>query len=281
MLIPFLIMLREGMEAALIVGIIASYLRQSGQQRFMPAVWLGVVLACLLSLGVGVVLELTEQEFPQKQQELFEAVVALIAVGILTSMVFWMKQAARSIKGQLQDSIDAALSRGRGQAYALVGMAFFAVAREGLESVFFLLATVQQQSSNPLAWLAALLGLLVATAMGWGIYQGGVRINLRRFFRLTGMFIILVAAGLLAGAVKALHEAGLWNQLQTVVIDLSRVLPVDTPLGVILSGMFGYDDTPTVSELLAWVLYLLPALFLFLRDGKPVAGASSASLSSR
>ncbi|WP_374556882.1 iron uptake transporter permease EfeU [Aquitalea pelogenes] len=281
MLIPFLIMLREGMEAALIVGIIASYLRQSGQQRFMPAVWLGVVLACLLSLGVGVVLELTEQEFPQKQQELFEAVVALIAVGILTSMVFWMKQAARSIKGQLQDSIDAALSRGHGQAYALVGMAFFAVAREGLESVFFLLATVQQQSSNPLAWLAALLGLLVATAMGWGIYQGGVRINLRRFFRLTGMFIILVAAGLLAGAVKALHEAGLWNQLQTVVIDLSRVLPVDTPLGVILSGMFGYDDTPTVSELLAWLLYLLPALFLFLRDGKPLAGVSSASLSSR
>ena len=281
MLIPFLIMLREGMEAALIVGIIASYLRQSGQQRFMPAVWLGVVLACLLSLGVGVALEMTEQEFPQKQQELFEAVVALVAVGILTSMVFWMKQAARSIKHQLQGSIDAALSRGRGQGYALVGMAFFAVAREGLESVFFLLATVQQQSSNPLAWLAALLGLLVATAMGWGIYQGGVRINLRRFFRLTGLFIILVAAGLLAGAVKALHEAGLWNQLQAVVMDLSRVLPVDTPLGVILSGMFGYDDTPTVSELLAWVLYLLPALFLFLRDGKPVAGASSASLSSR
>jgi hypothetical protein len=124
MLIPFLIMLREGMEAALIVGIIASYLRQSGQQRWMPAVWLGVVLACLLSLGVGLALEMTEQEFPQKQQELFEAVVALIAVGILTSMVFWMKQAARSIKGQLQDSIDAALSRGRGQAYALVGMAF-------------------------------------------------------------------------------------------------------------------------------------------------------------
>jgi high-affinity iron transporter len=97
--------------------------------------------------------------------------------------------------------------------------------------------------------------------MGWGIYQGGVRIDLRRFFRLTGMFIILVAAGLLAGAVKALHEAGVWNQLQTVVFDLSHVLPIDTPLGVILSGMFGYNDTPTVSELLAWVLYLLPALF--------------------
>lgn len=280
MLIPFLIMLREGMEAALIVGIIASYLRQSGQQRWMPAVWLGVVLACLLSLGVGFALEMTEQEFPQKQQELFEAVVALIAVGILTSMVFWMKQAARSIKGQLHESIDAALSRGRGQAYALIGMAFFAVAREGLESVFFLLAAFQQQAENPLAWLAALLGLAVAVAIGWGIYQGGVRIDLRRFFRLTGMFIILVAAGLLAGAIKALHEAGVWNQLQTVVFDLSHVLPIDTPLGVILSGMFGYNDTPTVSELLAWVLYLLPALFLFMRGSKPAASTSRATLHS-
>jgi high-affinity iron transporter len=107
-----------------------------------------------------------------------------------------------------------------------------------------------------------------------------VRIDLRRFFRLTGMFIILVAAGLLAGAVKALHEAGVWNQLQTVVFDLSHVLPIDTPLGVILSGMFGYNDTPTVSELLAWVLYLLPALFLFMRGSKPAASASRATLHS-
>jgi high-affinity iron transporter len=271
MLIPFLIMLREGMEAALIVGIIASYLRQSGQQRWMPAVWLGVVLACLLSLAVGCALELTQQEFPQKQQELFEAVVALIAVAILTSMVFWMKQAARSIKGQLHESMAAVFSRGRGQAYALVGMAFFAVAREGLESVFFLLAAFQQQAENPLAWLAALLGLVVAAAIGYGIYQGGVRIDLRRFFRLTGLFIIFVAAGLLAGAIKALHEAGLWNQLQTVVFDLSHVLPIDTPLGVILAGMFGYNDTPTVSEVLAWLLFLIPALFLFMRGSQPAA----------
>jgi high-affinity iron transporter len=216
---------------------------------------------------------MTEQEFPQKQQELFEAVVALIAVGILTSMVFWMKQAARAIKGSCR------LHRCRTQPWPGSGLCadrhgLFAVAREGLESVFFLLAAFQQQAENPLAWLAALLGLAVAVAIGWGIYQGGVRIDLRRFFRLTGMFIILVAAGLLAGAVKALHEAGVWNQLQTVVFDLSHVLPIDTPLGVILSGMFGYNDTPTVSELLAWVLYLLPALFLFMRGSKPAASAS-------
>ena len=219
MLVPFLIMLREGMEAALIVGIIASYLKQSGQKRWMPAVWLGVLLAILLSLGVGLLIEATQNEFPQKQQELFEALVALVAVAILTSMVFWMKQAARSIKGQLHDSIDSVLNKGTGQALALVGMVFFAVAREGLESVFFLLAAFQQQTSGGPAQVGALLGLLVALLLGVGIYQGGVRLDLRRFFRWTGIFILFVAAGLLAGALKAFHEAGLWNQLQSVAFN--------------------------------------------------------------
>ncbi|WP_036386599.1 iron uptake transporter permease EfeU [Microvirgula aerodenitrificans] len=270
MLVPFLIMLREGMEAALIVGIIASYLRQSGQRKQMPAVWAGVVLACVLSLALGFLIEATQSEFPQKQQELFEAVVALVAVGILTSMVFWMKQAARSIKAHLHDSIDAALNKGNGQAYALVGMVFFAVAREGLESVFFLLAAFQQQEVGLAAPLGAMLGLAVAVALGIGIYQGGIRLDLRRFFRWTGVFILFVAAGLLAGAVKALHEAGVWNQLQTVVFDLSLALPADSPFGVILAGLFGYNDTPTVGEALAWLLFLLPSLYLFLAGrGQP------------
>lgn len=264
MLVPFLIMLREGMEAALMVGIIASYLKQSGQARWMPAVWLGVLLASLLSLGLGLLIEATQNEFPQKQQELFEALVALVAVAILTSMVFWMKQAARSIKGQLHTSIDTALSKGTGQALALVGMVFFAVAREGLESVFFLLAAFQQQSSGASAQVGALLGLLVAVALGLAIYQGGVRLDLRRFFRWTGIFILFVAAGLLAGAVKAFHEAGLWNHLQSVAFDWSARLPADTPLGVILSGLFGYNDTPTTGEVLVWLVFIVPSVLLFL-----------------
>jgi len=280
MLIPFLIMLREGMEAALIVGIIASYLRQSGQQQCLPAVWIGVALACLLSLATGLALEMTAQEFPQKQQELFEAIVAFVAVIILTSMVFWMRQAARSIKGQLHEAIERAMHRGKGRRYALVGMAFFAVAREGLESVFFLLAAFQQQEENPLAWLAGVLGLAVAVALGWGIYQGGVRIKLQRFFRLTGLFIIFVAAGLLAGAVKALHEAGIWNHWQSTVFDLSHTLPIDTPAGVLLAGLFGYNDSPSQSEVLAWLLFLIPTLFLFMRGSKPTARSEHASVQS-
>lgn len=269
MLVPFLIMLREGMEAALIVGIIASYLKQSGRGSYMPMVWAGVGIALLLCLGLGYGINAAEGQFPQKQQELFEGIVALIAVVILTSMVFWMKQAARSIKAHLHDSIDHALNKGKGQAWALIGMVFFAVAREGLESVFFLMAAFQQDVGIG-APIGAVLGLVVATALGFAIYQGGVRLDLRKFFRWTGIFIVFVAAGLLAGAVKAFHEAGLWNGLQGIAFNLQHTLPSDSPLGVILGGMFGYQDAPTVGELLAWVLFLIPALYLFLASNKPV-----------
>ena len=189
MLVPFLIMLREGIEAALIVGIVAGYLKQTGRSAWMPAVWIGILLAVALSLFVGAALQFASAEFPQKAQEFFEAIVGLVAVGVLTWMVFWMRKVARSIKAELNASIDAALAgssgQGGGQGWALVGMVFFAVAREGLESAFFLLA-VFQQSAGVAPPLGALLGIAAATALGWGIYAGGVRLDLRRFFRWTG-----------------------------------------------------------------------------------------------
>lgn len=264
MLIPFLIMLREGIEAALIVGIIASYLKQTGRSAWMPAVWVGVFLAVALSLFVGAGLQLLRSEFPQKQQELFEAVVGLLAVGVLTSMVFWMRRAARSIKSELLHSVDQAFSSHDHQGLALIGMIFFAVAREGLESVFFLLAIFQQSDSSA-APLGALLGILVAAAIGYGIYTGGVHINLRRFFRWTGVFILFVAAGILSGSVRALHEAGVWNGLQRVVFDLSDVLPTDGVAGTVLSGLFGYQATPVVGEVLVYLVFIVATLFLFLR----------------
>ncbi len=186
------------MEAALIVGIIASYLKQSGRGSYMPLVWAGVGIALVLCLGLGLGINAAEGQFPQKQQELFEGIVALIAVIILTSMVFWMKQAARSIKAHLHDSIDHALNKGKGQAWALIGMVFFAVAREGLESVFFFLMAAFQQDVGIAAPIGAVLGLLVATALGFAIYQGGVRLDLRKFFRWTGIFYRL-CGGRLAG----------------------------------------------------------------------------------
>ena len=266
-LIAFLIMLREGVEAALIVGIVASYLAQTGRGRFMPAVWAGVGLAAVLCLALGVVMNATSREFPQREQELFEAAVSLVAAAVLTSMVFWMRRAARSIKAELHDSVDAALGRD-GPALALVGMAFFAVGREGLESVFFLLATFQQAEGWGVP-LGAVLGIAGAVAIGALIYVGGVRLDLRRFFRWTGVFIIVVAAGLLASGLKSLHEAGLWNGLQGTAFDLSAVLPADSVLGTLLSAFLGYQEAPTIGAVLIYLAYLVPALVLFLTPPRP------------
>ncbi|MDO4226756.1 iron uptake transporter permease EfeU [Neisseria sp.] len=267
MFIAFLIMLREGIEAALIVGIVAGFLHQSGNGRLMPKVWLGVVAAALMCLGLGLAIHTATGEIPQKQQELVVGVIGLVAVAMLTYMVLWMKKAARSMKRQLEDSVQTALSKG-GSGWALVGMAFLAVAREGLESVFFLLAVFQQSPSWRMP-AGAVAGLLAAVAVGALVYRGGMRLNLAKFFRITGAFLIVVAAGLLAGSLRALHEAGVWNHLQTIVFDISHILHEDSPLGVLLGGFFGYTDHPTQGEVLVWLLYLVPAMYWFLRDGKP------------
>lgn len=262
MLVPFLIMLREGIEAALIVGIVASYLRQTGRSAWMPAVWGGVVAAVGLSLAVGVALYLASAEFPQRGQELFEAIVGFVAVGVLTSMIFWMHKAARSMKATLHASIDAALASDHyAQGLPLVGIVFFAVAREGLESVFFLLATFEQNVGF-VAPVGAILGLAGAVGVGYGLYRGGMKLPLKLFFRWTGIFILFVAAGLLAGSLRALHEAGVWNRLQEVAFNFSAVLPNDGIVGSVLAGIFGYRDMATIGEVTVYLLYLLPALAL-------------------
>ena len=270
MLIAFLIMLREGIEAALIVGIVAGFLKQSGHSRLMPKVWLGVALAALMCLGIGYGIHSATGEIPQKEQEFVVGVIGLVAVAMLTYMILWMKKAARSMKQQLQDSVQTALNRGNGQGWALVGMAFLAVAREGLESVFFLLAVFQQSPTWSMP-VGAVLGLLAAVVIGALIYQGSMRLNLAKFFRWTGAFLIVVAAGLVAGSLRALHEAGVWNHLQEVVFDSSKYLHEDSPLGVLLGGFFGYTDHPTQGEVLAWLLYLVPVMIWFLHGSKPAA----------
>lgn len=275
MLVPFLIMLREGLEAALIVGIVANYLHHTDRRALLPAVLLGILLAVALSLFAGAGLQWAAAEFPQKQQELFEGCVGLIAVAVLTGMVFWMRNAAAAVKRGLESSVEHAVARGMG-GWALVGMVFLAVAREGLESVFFLLA-VFQQSQDWQAPVGALAGILLSVVLGWGIYAGGLRLNLRRFFRYTGLFVLVVAAGLLAGSLRKFHEAGIWNIGQQVLFDMGDVLPMDSPLGTVLSGVLGYQSAPVLSEGLIYVAYLVVALFLFLRPvHKPAKGGAPA-----
>lgn len=269
MLAPLLIMLREGLEAALVVGLIAAYLRHIGRPEWIAAVWVGVLLAVALSLFVGAGLQFLHAGFPQKTQELFEALVALVAVAMLLWMVFWMRRAASGLRATLHGSIDAAFGApGRSALWALVGMSFLAVAREGLEAVFFLLA-IFQQSPGPAAPLAALAGLALAMGLGYALYRGGISLNLRRFFRITGVFILFVAAGLFAGALRALHEAGLFNALQTPAYDLSHALPLSSLPGALLSALFGYHESPSMAEVLGWAALLSLSLTFFLRPLAP------------
>ena len=252
MFVPFLIMLREGLEAALIVSLIASYLKRTQRGRWIGVMWIGVFLAAALCLGLGILINETTGEFPQKEQELFEGIVAVIAVVILTWMVFWLRKVSRNVKVQLEQAVDNALQKGNNHGWALIMMVFFAVAREGLESVFFLLAAFQQD-----------VGLATAVVLGFLLYWGGIRLNLGVFFKWTSLFILLVAAGLAAGAIRAFHEAGLWNHFQDVAFDLSNVLSTHSLTGTLLEGIFGYQEAPSVSEVAMYFIYLVPALVLF------------------
>lgn len=261
-LIAFLTMLREGIEAALIVGIVAGFLKQSGKRHLMNKVWLGVASAALLCLAAGIAIYRITGETPQKQQEFFVGAIGLVAVGMLTYMLLWMKKAARSMRQQLHDSMQAALDKDS-SGWALVLMAFLAVLREGMESVFLLIA-IFNQSTDHHAMFGALSGLAAAVVIGVLLYQGGIRLNLARFFRWTGMFLVFVAAGLFSGSFRALHEAGIWNVGQTVLSDWSAVLHDDSILGVLLGGFFGYTDHPTVSDAVSYFVYLIPVLFWFL-----------------
>lgn len=265
MFISFLIMLREGFEASLIVGILASYLVQTGRRSALPSVMAGVTAAIVVSVIVGIIITITGSEFPQAEQEMFESAVGLFAVFMLISMVFWMRKVGRTIKKELHDKVDAALQKAHSStwSWALFATAFLVTGREGLEAVVFMIA-ILQQSTDATVFIGGALGLICAAILGYAVFKGGMKLNMRAFFRWTGVFIILVAGGLLSGVLVHLHEAGVWNMLQTQAFDLSNVLPSDSLVGVLLGGLFGYRDAPTVGELGIYLIFTIPALILFL-----------------
>lgn len=274
----FLIMLREGLEAALIVAIIAGYLRRTGRREWLPAIWVGIFLAVALSLFAAVLILILQAEFPQKQQEMFEAFVGLLAVGVLTWVVLWMKKASSHLGHDLKQSIEAAFEQKKtgsfGTTLALIGMVFLAVAREGLEAVFFLMAILQQGNASNTLW-GAILGILLAGAIGFLFYKGSISLNLRIFFRWTGVLIIFVAAGLAASSLSKLHEAGLWNNLQNIAFNITHVLSGQSTFGALLAGLFGYNPAPTIGEVLIYILYLVPVLSFYIIESKPKHNAAA------
>jgi high-affinity iron transporter len=256
-LIPtFVITLREGVEAALIVGIIAAFLVKEGRRDALRQMWIGVGIAVALCLAVAAILEFVGQELPQREQEGLETVVGLIAVMAVTYMIVWMRRNARGIKATLEG--DAASALAAGSTMALVAMALLAVLREGLETSVFLLAAFQNATDTTAAGSGAVLGVLAAVAIGLGLYRGGVRINLTRFFRITGVVLVFVAAGLLATSAHTAHEAGWINGLQGQAVDLTWLVQPGTISGSLLTGILGLQPSPTVVEAMVYLLYAIP-----------------------
>jgi high-affinity iron transporter len=252
----FIIGLREGLEASLIVGIIAAFLIQRGERKALRPMWYGVGLSLALCTTIAVILAAVDRSLPHAQQEGLATVLAILAVAGVTYMVVWMKRHSRGLKGTLEQSAESALKLG--STWALVGMAFFAVLREGLETAVFLLAVFGNSKEPAVTGTGAVLGVAVAVGLGYAIYKGGVRINLSRFFKFTGFVLVLVAAGLLASAVHTAHEAGWLGILQAQAFDLRWLVAPGSVRAALLTGMLGLQPIPTVGETMAWLLYAVP-----------------------
>lgn len=265
MLPTFVIGLREGVEASLIIGIIAAFLRQRGAMRQLRWVWAGVAAAVGLCAAFGVLLEILNENLPQKQQEALETIIALVAVAMVTSMIVWMARHARSIKGELETRASAAIE---GSVWAMVAMAFLAVFREGLETAVFLLSAFQASTNRAAASAGALLGLAVAVAIGYGLYRGGVKINLAKFFTATGLVLVLVAAGLVAFAMHTGHEAGWITFGQQHVVDLSWLVKPGSVQAALITGVLGIQPRPVLIEVVAWLAYLVPVSLFVLRSSR-------------
>jgi high-affinity iron transporter len=265
-MVPTLVIaLREGVEASLIVGIVAAFLVKEDRRDALRPMWLGIGLAVLLCVGVAVGLRVVGQELPEREQEGLETVIGLIAVGAVTYMIVWMRRHARGLKAALEGHARSALAIG--STAALVGMAFLAVLREGFETAVFMLAAFQDAADPAAAGAGAVIGLVAAIILGVAIYRGGVRINLSRFFRVTGFVLVLVAAGLLATSLHTAHEAGWISALQAQAVDLSWLVNPGTVTGSLLTGMLGLQPEPTVIEAAAYLIYAVPmALYVLWPD---------------
>jgi high-affinity iron transporter len=258
----FLIGLREGLEAALVVSILVAFLVRTNRRDVLPKVWIGVGLAVAISVGVTAALALTQQALTFEAQEAFGGSLSIIAVGFVTWMIFWMRRTARTISAELRGKLEDAIKLG---STAIVVMAALAVGREGLETALFFFTAAQAAGQTAQPLVGFLLGITVAVILAYLLYRGAVKINLGRFFMITGALLIFVAAGILAYGVHDLQEAGILPGLNTLAFDVSAAIPPDSWYGVLLKGVFNFSPQTTVLQAVVWVLYVAVVLTLFLR----------------
>jgi high-affinity iron transporter len=265
----YLIGLREGLEAALVVSILVAYLVKTDRRHLLPRIWAGVALAVAVSLAFGAALTFGPRGLTFEAQELIGGLLSIVAVGFVTWMIFWMARAARSMSGDLRGKIDDAADAGR---WSLVVVAVLAVGREGLETALFLWAATRAGTREAVGtvtptWeplLGAALGIATAVVLGYLIYRGAISINLTKFFTWTGAFLILVAAGVLAYGVHDLQEAGVLPGLDNLAFDVSDTVDVNTWYGTLLKGIFNFSPATSKLEAAAWLLYAIPVMALFL-----------------
>jgi high-affinity iron transporter len=257
-----LIGLREGLEASLVVSILVAFLVRTDRRRELPKVWLGVALAVAVSVGVTLALTLSQQALTFEAQELLGGSLSIIAVGFVTWMIFWMRRVGRTIAAELQGGLERAIAMG---SVAVVVMAALAVGREGLETAVFFVAAAQAAGETTGPLIGFLLGIAVAIVLAYLIYRGAITLNLGKFFTVTGVLLIFVAAGILAYGVHDLQEARFLPGLNTLAFDVSAAVPADSWYGVLLKGVFNFSPQTTVLEAVVWVLYVAVVLTLFLR----------------
>ena len=264
MLANYLIGLREGLEASLVVGILLAYLVKIERRDLLPAVWAGVLAAAGASIAFGALLTFGPSSLSFEAQEAIGGTLSIFAVALITWMIFWMAKMARTLRGELHAKLDQAINAG---AKAVFVVAVLGVGREGLETALFLWAGAQVTQSATLApLLGAVLGLATSFVIGWAIYRGALKLNLRTFFSWTGVFLIVVAAGVLAYGVHDLQEAGILPGLDNIAFDVTAAIPPSSVLGTILKGVFNFSPQTTVLQAVAWVAYIVPVMFLFVRQ---------------
>ncbi|WP_392468292.1 iron uptake transporter permease EfeU [Arsenicicoccus cauae] len=285
MLANYLIGLREGLEASLVVVILVAYLVKSGRQHLLGRIWAGVASAIAISLAFGALLTFGPKGLTFEAQEAIGGGLSIVAVGFVTWMIFWMARHSRGLSGELKGAVDRAVEGGRtGARGGLVLVAMLAVGREGLETALFLWAATQaaarDNASTTAPLVGALLGLLTAVALGVGVYRGALKLDLGAFFRWTGAFLVLIAGGVLAYAVHDLQEARILPGLHTLAFDVSGTIEPSSWVATLLKGVFNFSPAMTVLEVAAWVLYVVPVMALFaarVRRPKPPAPRASAA----
>jgi len=262
MLSTFIIALREGLEAALIVGILVAYLVKTGRKALLAPLWAGVALAVVVSLATGAFLTITSTELSPRGEEFFAGTTSFLAVGFVTWMVFWMKRTARHLKGQLVGQMSTAVLAGP---LALAAAAFFAVVREGLETSLFIYANFKTVSSTPSATVGLIFGLGLAIALGYLIYRSSIKINLSKFFNYTGIALVVVAAGVLSYGIHEYQELGWLPGADFFVWDVTSVIAKESLLGGVLAGTIGFDTTMSLLQFVLWAAYLAIVLSLYLK----------------